>query len=159
MGKYRFKGGVSGKDFEIRETTSGEVEIANVSDNVVLFEADETSIRDASGVSLANHASRHAYNGADPIDDDALRYKQIQVVFGTEQTVSVGAGSTQMISEGVYIARCGPNTSVEYSPDGGTTWYTLISTGGIGIVFSDGSNVRFNNVGTSAEDSYLLPIA
>jgi len=158
MGKFKFKGGVSGKDYEIRETTSGEVEIANASDGIVLLEADATSIKDAGGVQLSSHGSRHEYGGADAISADGLRYQQIQVVFGTEQTVSVGAGSTPTIDEGVYYARLGPNTSVEYSPDGGTTWYTLISAGGTGLVFSDGSNVRFNNSGGSSEDSYLLPI-
>ena len=143
-GKVSFDGGASGKKYEIRETTSGEVEIYNASDGVVLLEADATSVKDAGGVQLSSHGSRHAYGGADALAADALRYQQIQVVFGTEQTISVAPG-TQVISEGVYIARLGANTSIEYSPDGGTTWYTLIAAGGIGIVFSDGSNVRFNN--------------
>ena len=84
--------------------------------------------------------------------------KLITPKFGTEQTVSIDAGATSTIDKGIYYARCGANTSVEYSPDGGTTWYTLISAGGVGLVISDGSNVRFNNGGTAAEDSYLLPI-
>ena len=92
------------------------------------------------------------------IPNDSLSYSEIKVTFGTEQTVSVDAGATSTVPEGVYIVRLGANTSVEYSPDGGTTWYTLISAGGTGIVFSDGSNVRLNNGGTAAEDSYLLPI-
>lgn len=92
------------------------------------------------------------------ITDDSLKYSQIKVTFGTEQTVSVGAGATSTVPEGVYIVRLGANTSVEYSPDGGTTWYTLIAAGGTGIVFSDGTNVRLNNAGAAAEDSYLLPI-
>jgi len=126
---------------------------------------DDTSkrveIRDATGTDIMDieaHASRHAYGGDDALAADALRYQQIQVVFGTEQTVNVGAGATSVIAEGIYIARLGANTSVEYSPDGGTTWYTLIAAGGTGLVFSDGSNVRLNNAGGSAEDSYLLPI-
>ena len=158
MGKLAFKGGASGKDFSIRETVAGEVEIVNESDGIVLLRANPTSIQDAGGVQLSYHASRHTKNGEDPIPDDGLAYSQIKVSFGTEQTVTVAAGSTQAIPEGVYIVRLGANTSVEYSPDGGTTWYTLISAGGIGIVFSDGANVRFNNAGTVDEDSYLLPI-
>ena len=92
------------------------------------------------------------------IPSNSFGFDKLKVSFGSESTVSVEAGSTSTISEGLYIARCGANTSVEYSPDNGTTWHTLISTGGTGIVISDGSNVRFNNTGTSAEDSYLLPI-
>ena len=117
-----------------------------------------TSVSDAGGVSLASHASRHAYGGADAIADNALRFSQIDKIFGTETTVSVDAGATSVIDKGIYYVRCGANTSVEYSPDGGTTWYTLIAAGGTGLVISDGSNVRLNNAGTGAEDSYLLPI-
>ena len=158
MGKIRFKGGASNKDFSIQETVAGEVEIVNESDGITLLRANPTSIRDAGGVQLSSHASRHVKGGADAIPDDGLGYSQIKVTFGAEQTITVAAGSTQAIPEGVYIVRLGANTSVEYSPDGGTTWYTLISAGGIGIVFSDGANVRLNNAGTASEDSYLLPI-
>ena len=118
-------------------------------------------IRDASGndiMDIEAHASRHAYGGADALADNALRFSQIDKVFGTEQTVSVDAGATSTISKGIYYVRCGANTSVEYSPDGGTTWVELIAAGGVGLVISDGSNVRLNNGGTAAEDSHLLPI-
>jgi len=87
-----------------------------------------------------------------------LPFANLQKSFGTEQTVTVAAAGTQTISEGVYYVTCGANTSVEYSPDGGTTWRTLIAAGGAGLVISDGSNVRLNNAGAAAEDSYLLPI-
>ena len=120
---------------------------------------DLTTISDINGISLASHASRHAYGAADAIGDNALRFSQIDKVFGTvETTVSVDAGTVSVIDKGIYYTRCGSNTSVEYSPDGGSTWYTLIAAGGIGLIISDGSNVRFNNAGTVAEDSYLLPI-
>jgi len=130
----------------------------NQNDGIVLLEADATSIKDAGGVQLSSHGSRHGKGGADAIPDDGLGYSQIKVSFGTEQAITVPAGSTSVIDEGVYIVRLGANTLVEYSPDGGSTWYTLIPAGSIGIVFSDGANVRFNNTGTSDETSYLLPI-
>jgi hypothetical protein len=159
LAEISFDGGASGNKFTLRETTSGEVEIVNETTNTVLLEADTTSVKDAGGVQLSSHASRHAYGGADALADDALQYRQIKVVLATsETTVNVGAGSTQVISEGVYYVRCGANTTVEYSTDGGTTWVTLISAGGIGLVFSDGSNVRFNNAGAGAENSYTLAI-
>jgi len=78
--------------------------------------------------------------------------------FGTESTVSVGAGVTSIIPKGIYYVCCGANTTVEYSPDGGTTWRTSVNAGGTNLVISDGSNVRLNNGGAAAEDSYLLPI-
>lgn len=105
------------------------------------------------------HASRHAYGGDDALGSNALRFSQIDKVYGTESTVTVDAGATSTISKGIYLVSLGANTSVEYSPDGGTTWRTLISAGGSGIVISDGSNCRLNNAGTAAEDSYLLPVS
>ena len=104
------------------------------------------------------HASRHAHGGADALADNALRFSQIDKVFGTESTVTVTAGSTSTISKGVFLVSLGANTKVEYSPDGGTTWRTLIPAGEGGLVISDGSNVRLNNTGTSDETSYLLPV-
>jgi len=117
-----------------------------------------TNINNAVGFSVDAHASRHAYGGADALADNALRFSQIDKVFGTESTVTVTAGSTSTISKGVYLVSLGANTKVEYSPDGGTTWRTLIPAGEGGVVISDGSNVRLNNTGASDEDSYLLPV-
>ena len=109
-------------------------------------------------IKATSHASRHAYGGPDAIASDALRFAQIDKVFGTEVTASVSAGGTYTVPKGIYLASLGANTSAEYSPDGGTTWRTLISAGGSGIIISDGSNVRLSNAGASAEDSYLLPL-
>jgi len=118
-------------------------------------------IRDATGTDIMDieaHASRHGYGGDDAIPDNALRFAQIDKVFGSETAVTVDAGATATIDKGIYYVRCGANTKVEYSPDGGTTWVELIAAGGVGLVISDGSNVRLNNGGTAAEDSHLLPI-
>ncbi|RLF39248.1 MAG: hypothetical protein DRN00_02395 [Thermoplasmata archaeon] len=117
-----------------------------------------TNINNAIGFSVDAHASRHAYGGADALTDNALRFSQIDKVFGTESTVTVTAGSTSTISKGVYLVSLGANTKVEYSPDNGTTWRLLIPAGEGGVVISDGSNVRLNNTGASDEDSYLLPV-
>ena len=117
-----------------------------------------TNINNAIGFSVDAHASRHAYGGADAIADNALRFSQIDKVFGTESAVTVTAGSTSTISKGVFLVSLGANTKVEYSPDGGTTWRLLIPAGEGGVVISDGSNVRLNNTGTSDETSYLLPV-
>jgi len=109
-------------------------------------------------VNVEEHASRHAYGGDDALGDNSLRFSQIDKVFGTETTVTVGAGSTQTVPKGVYLCSLGSNTKVEYSPDGGTTWRTLIPAGQGGVIISDGSNVRLNNSGGSDEDSYLLQV-
>jgi len=90
---------------------------------------------------------------------NAVKSEQINKAFGAESTVSVDASSTYTIPSGIYLVSLGANTSVEYTPDGGTTWRTLLSAGSGGVVISDGSSVRLNNAGTAAEDSYLLPLA
>jgi len=90
---------------------------------------------------------------------NAIKSEQINKAFDSETTVTVDAGATSTISAGIYLVSLGANTSVEYTPDGGTTWRTLIAAGGGGVVISDGSSVRLNNGGTAAEDSYLLPLA
>ncbi len=117
-----------------------------------------TNINEAIGFDVSAHADRHSYGGTDAIPDNGLRFSQIDKVFGTETAVTVDAGATVTISKGIYYVRTGANTTVEYSPDGGTTWVTLIPAGSAGLVISDGSNVRLNNAGATAEDSYLLPI-
>ena len=89
----------------------------------------------------------------------AVKSEQINKAFNSESTVTVDASGTYTIPAGIYLVSLGANTSVEYTPDGGTTWRTLIAAGGGGVVISDGSSVRLNNGGTSAEDSYLLPLA
>ena len=153
--------GVKQRKIAVDDTTK-RVEIRDASGNDIMDIEAHASRHDIGGddeiPGLASHASRHAYGGADALADNALRFSQIDKVFGTEQTVSVDAGATSTISKGIYYVRCGANTSVEYSPDGGTTWVELIAAGGVGLVISDGSNVRLNNSGTAAENSHLLPI-
>lgn len=113
---------------------------------------------DAEIMDIENHGSRHAYGGTDAIPNESLRFTQIAKVFGQESVVTVSAGETYIIPKGVYLVSLGANTSVEYSPDGGTTWRILIPAGHGGLVISDGVRVRLNNSGTESENSYLLPI-
>jgi len=92
------------------------------------------------------------------IANDAVTSSKIKKSFESESTVSVDAGGTYTIPAGIYLVSLGANTACEYTPDGGTTWRTLIAAGGGGVVISDGENVRLNNSGTAAEDSYLMPL-
>ncbi len=105
------------------------------------------------------HVEKDAIDGSVHIQDETVSISKLSKSFGTETTQSVGAGAQVTISKGIYYVTCGANTAVEYSPDGGSTWRTLISAGGAGLVVSDGSNVRLNNGGGAAEDSYLLPLS
>lgn len=93
------------------------------------------------------------------IENSAVTSAKISKSFGSEVTASVDAGGTYTVPAGIYLCSLGANTSAEYTPDGGTTWRTLISAGGGGTIISDGSSVRLSNAGTAAEDSYLLPLS
>ena len=140
--------------FEGTETGAADKGIKEDSGTLKIYDFNaESNVMD-----IEAHASRHAHGGADALADNALRFSQIDKVFGTESTVTVTAGSTSTISKGVFLCSLGANTKVEYSPDNGTTWRDLIPAGEGGVVISDGSNVRLNNTGASDEDSYLLPV-
>ncbi|RLG66799.1 hypothetical protein DRN89_00095 [archaeon] len=140
--------------FEGTETGAADKGIKEDSGTLKIYDFSAAS----NVMDIEAHASRHAHGGADALADNALRFSQIDKVFGTESTVTVTAGSTSTISKGVFLVSLGANTKVEYSPDGGTTWRLLIPAGEGGVVISDGSNVRLNNTGTSDETSYLLPV-
>jgi len=129
------------------------IDIDDTSKEVTIYDSTETEI-----MSIEKHASRHGYGGDDAIPAEALRFSQLAKVFGSESVVTVTAGGTYTVPKGVYLVSLGANTSVEYSPDGGTTWRTLIPVGQGGVIISDGSNVRLNNTGSADEDSYLLPV-
>ena len=128
---------------------------------IVLNDATKNiEVQDNAGskiLEIEAHGSRHIYGGADAIPDDGLRFSQIAKVFGSEISITVGAGGTAVIPKGVYLVAQTTATAIEYSPDGGSTWRTVMATGG-GLIISDGTNVRLNNKGTSDEVVYLLPV-
>jgi len=93
------------------------------------------------------------------LNDAAVTNAKIQKAFGTETSVSVEAGGTSTISAGIYQVSLAANTAVQYSPDGGVTWRTMLAAGTGGVVISDGSNVRLYNAGAAAETSYLWPLS
>lgn len=130
-----------------------QVDVDDTSKTLKIYDSTDAEVMD-----IEAHASRHAYGGNDEIPAEGLRFSQLAKAFGTESTVSLNAGSKYTIPKGVYLVSLGANTSVEYSPNGGTTWRTLIPAGQGGVVISDGQNVRLNNAGTAAEDSYLMPV-
>ena len=92
------------------------------------------------------------------IADEAVTWAKIAKGFGSETSVSIDAGGAYTVPKGAYLVSLGANTRAEYTPDGGTTWRTLIPAGGGGLIVSDGASVRLYNGGTGAESSYLLPL-
>lgn len=158
MGKIGFIGDASKKLFEIKETATGEVDVVNETDGVTLLKADPTTITDAGGVQLSSHASRHGYGQPDAIPDDYLRYRQIKAVFASGSSVTVTAGGTYTLAEGIWYVFLGANTSCEVYDDVAGAWKTIISAGGVGLVISDGSNVRLYNAGTVDESSTIREV-
>jgi len=157
MGRIRIVGDVSSKEYRILEETSGELKIKNATDGVDLLKAG-TTVVDASGISLCTHASRHTYGAADAIPTDGLRASQLRIVFGSGVYATITAGGTYIVPEGIYYGFLGANTRNEVYDDKAAAWKTAIAAGGVGLIFSDGSNVRLINAGTVAETSNLRPI-
>jgi len=148
LGKYRFVGDVSFKEYQILEETANEFKVKNATDEVDLLKADKTTITDASGVKLSSHGSRHRADGADP---------EWYVPFGSDTTVTVSAGGTYTIPKGMYYVKCGANTKVQIYIGG--AWADLTATGALALVASDGSNARLYNTGTADESSTLRRVA
>jgi len=90
MGVIKYKGGVSGKDYEIVEETAGEAKIKNASDGIDLLKADSTTITDAGGVKLAFHGSRHQRGAEDAIDDPNIS----NIADSGDVACTVGTGGT-----------------------------------------------------------------
>ena len=88
----------------------------------------------------------------------SIKTEDLALVFGSESSISIAAGGTYTVPKGIWLVSLSANTSVEYTPDGGTTWRTLIPAGGGGVVISDGSSVRIRNAGTASETVYLYPL-
>ena len=158
MGKISLIGEISRKLFELKETTTGEIDISNETDGVTLLKADATTLTDASGVALNAHASRHAYGGADALADDSLRYRQIKAVFNSGSSVTVTASSTYTLGEGIWYVFCGANTKIQVYDDVAGAWKDLTGVGEVALVISDGTNVQLYNTGTADESSNIRQI-
>jgi hypothetical protein len=155
MGRLRLIGGVTKKEYQLVEETANVVKLKNVIDGVDYATFDSTTIKDAGGVALNSHASRHAYGGADALPSDSLRIAQVALILGAGSSVSVSPGGTYTIPKGIHYIFLGPNTRLELYDDIATAWKTAIAAGGAGIVISDGSNARLYNSGTASESSNI----
>jgi hypothetical protein len=158
LGRVIWIGEVSGKRYELYESASGTILLRNITDGKDYITLDGTTLKDASYVSLASHASRHAYGGADAIPTDGIQGTQLKIVFGTGSSISVSAGSSAVLAEGIHYVFCAANTRVEVYNDVAASWKTVIAAGGSGLVFSDGTNARLYNSGAASESSNVRPI-
>jgi len=156
VGRIALVGDASGKLYRIKEPSSGQIVLANETDGINLLTADPTTITDAGGVRLSAHGSRHGYGQPDALPDNSLRLRQVVVTFGGDTSVTVAAGGTYTVPEGVWYIKLGANTRVEVYIGG--AWTQLCAPGTLCLVMSDGSNVRLYNAGTASESSTLREV-
>jgi len=75
--------------------------------------------------------------------------------FDAGTSVTIDAGLTYTVPNGVYYVFLGANTSAEAYDDVALAWKTIIAAGGSGLVISDGTNVRLYNAAAVAESSNI----
>lgn len=78
--------------------------------------------------------------------------------FGAENNVTLGVSASQVLAEGMWMVALGSHDVVQYTPDSGTTYRTLLAAGTGGLVFSDGFNVRLDNNGTAGTATYYTKV-
>lgn len=69
-----------------------------------------------------------------------LNFGDDGALYGTETAVTVGASARTTLPAGYMVIRTDAHTSVEYTPDGGSTYVELVAASGGGSLLSDGNN-------------------
>jgi len=77
MGKLRIVGDISKDEYQLVEEVADQLKLKNVNDAVDMMVVDQTTVKDAGGVALNSHASRHSYGGADAIPAGGLDVSQL----------------------------------------------------------------------------------
>lgn len=70
-------------------------------------------------------------------------------MFGSETTLQLGAAGNLILGRGQWMVALSANDIVEYTPDAGVTFRTMIPALNGGLVASDGYNVRIRNTGVA----------
>lgn len=78
--------------------------------------------------------------------------------FNAEGTSITTASSATVLTVGWWMVLNGAHNTVQYSPDSGTTWRTLIGDSVGGLVYSDGYNVRIENDATGGTSSFYTQL-
>lgn len=78
--------------------------------------------------------------------------------YGAETTTTTGANQTTVLPLGWWMVLNGARQSVQYTPDAGTTFRTLIAASAAGVVWSDGFNVRIANDATGGTSAFYSQI-
>lgn len=69
--------------------------------------------------------------------------------FGAHTALQNTAAGNTTLPRGLWQVTCSANDIVQYTPDSGATYYTLLPSLTGGLVFSDGFNVRIHNTGVA----------
>ena len=69
--------------------------------------------------------------------------------YSVETTVQLAGAANVVLARGLWMVACSANDVVEYTPDSGTTFRTLIPAMSGGMVYADGFNVRIRNTGVA----------
>ena len=106
MGRVRFKGGASGKEYAWVEESAGELKAKNVSDDIDLLRADSTTITDASGIKLKDHDVSRAGGSGGKYNSEVSQFAD-----SGDKSCTIGTGGTN------------ERTTVLSLPD---NWYNII---------------------------------
>ena len=147
MGRLRYIGGVSGKEYQWVEETSGEAKLKNASDGIDLLKADPTTVTDASGIQLASHGTRHQRGAADATDDPNIT----NVGDSGDKSCSIGTGGTNTRTT-VYSPPTNWNhilPQAVYIEVGGTVASGETVSVSIKAVFDDGNEYEIASYSTT----------
>ena len=78
--------------------------------------------------------------------------------FSAETTTTSAANQNTVLSVGRWMVVNGAHNTVQYTPDAGTTFRTLIALSASGICWSYGFNVRINTDATAGTSSCMTQI-
>ncbi len=84
--------------------------------------------------------------------------KQLNAL-ATYTLVALAGGATA--GPALLMIQCSPNDLVEYTPDAGVTYRTIIPAGASGMYFVDGFNFRLRNTGVAdagAVNTYITHV-
>lgn len=86
-------------------------------------------------------------------------YGNVDSVFESElHSVTTASSATVLSPPGFYFVVTGAHNTVQYTPDAGTTFRTLVGTSSGGMVFSDGKTTQITNDSTGGTSAFYTQI-
>lgn len=75
-----------------------------------------------------------------------------------KSTVTTASSATVLSPAGFYFVNNGAQNSVQYTPNAGSNYFTLIGASTGGMVYSDGTSVQITNTSTGGTASTYVQI-